>query len=315
MSDNTTPTPYIPHSPGDLVTAEDWNDLQVAMRTDLAANTAADAKTAAELKALIANVDAPKFGGKTPDDWTDDLDKRYIRRDDPGAMGEYRRYFKQLNRQVVPPFSTGNTTVIEPCVIEHKLCRYPLVEVYELLPVFSHVPAAQQPQPDDTIPGSVALSSVKFLIYYASKRDPLAELLFSESSDRFYWGDPLPLLLTQFGLKSALTQKFDDLVNDIFGKLFDPGLENDQFNRENYAVSPYVQNWINKDQTVGDLMKGGQWNDLRIAIRPVMLPTVFTLPTATGANPPHAAQIFHISQNELEIRVPVATDIMALIRT
>jgi hypothetical protein len=307
VSDNTTPAPYIPRNPGDLVTAEDWNDMQVAVRTDLAANATADAKTAEELKAMIENVDAKRFGGKTPDEWTDDLDGRYIRRDDPGAMGEYRRYFKQLNRQVVPPFGGG--TVIEPCVIEHKLCRYPLVEVYELLPVLAHVPQGERPERANELAG------VKFLIYYASKRDPLAELLFTESSDRFYWGDPLTLLLSQFNLKPALTQKFDDLVNDIFGKMFDPGLEQDQFDRDTYAVSPYVQAWIDKDQTVGDLMKGGQWNDLRIAIRPVMLPTVFALPTGNAANNQRVAQVFHISQNELEIRVPSATDIMALIRT
>jgi hypothetical protein len=96
MTQPTQQQPYIQVNPGDLITAEDLNEIQQHIRADLAANGAADAKNVAELKDLIANVDAPKFGGKTPDDWTDDLDKRYIRRDDPQAAGQYRRYFKQL---------------------------------------------------------------------------------------------------------------------------------------------------------------------------------------------------------------------------
>jgi hypothetical protein len=307
-STTTTPAPYIPRNPGDLVTAEDWNDMQVAVRTDLAANAAADASTAAELRELIANVDAPKFGGKTPDEWTDELDQRYIRRDDPGAMGEYRRYFKQLNRQVIDE-RTGQQ-VFEPCVIEHKLCRYPLVEVHELLPVFAHVPPS-----NDNRPGAPAgFENVKFLIYYASKRDPMAELLTTESSDTYHWGDDFKLLLSQFNLKPALTQKLDDLVNDIFGKMFDPGQGQDHFDRDTYSVSEYVQQrMIDRDQTVGDLIKGGQWNDLRVAIRPVQIPALAAFPA--DADSLRAVQVFHISQNEVEIRVPQATDIMVILRT
>jgi len=31
------PKPYVPHNPGDLITAEDWNDMQVDVRKDMAA--------------------------------------------------------------------------------------------------------------------------------------------------------------------------------------------------------------------------------------------------------------------------------------
>lgn len=313
MSDTQPITPYIPHNPGDLITAEDWNDMQIAVRSDLAANAAADDQRAAELRDMIANVDAKRFGGQTPDEWTENLDKRYVRRDDPGAAGQYRRYFKQLNRQVVPP--GGGLPVIEPCVIEHNLCRFPLVDLYELQPLFRR-------RPDNEFPEAAAgMQNVKFLIYYASKRDPVAELLFTESRDRFYYGDDLTLLLQQFQLTPALTQKFDDLVNDLFGKMFDPGDEQDQFNRENYAVSPYVQAWIDRDQTVGDLMKGGQWTDLRLAIRPAMIPALAqpmrrNVDEGGNAEPEITyAQVFHLSQNAVEIRVPAATDLMVILRT
>src|SRR5262245_22548441 len=224
MSPTTASDPYITVKPGDLITAEDWNDVQKQIRHDLAENAEADAKAVEELNGKIANVDAPKFGGKTPDDWTDQMDKRYVKRDDPQAAGQYRRYFKQVDRQVLPPGGSASNAFFEPCVIEHKLCRYPIVEVFELA-------ALSDPEKDNPIAKEeeppFVWDKVKFLVYYASKRDPIAELLRTESTDWFYWGDPLTLLLDQFGVKPAASQKFDDLLNDFWGKMFDPGLEQD----------------------------------------------------------------------------------------
>ena len=306
--------PYIPVKPGDLITAEDLNEIQQHVRADLAANAADDAKNVADLKTMITNVDAPKFGGKTPDDWTDDLDKRYIRRDDPQAAGQYRRYFKQLNRKIA---GDGGTTSIEPAVIKHGLCRYPIAEIYELMPLFSFdtAPDADQQKklglPDNW-------QTVKFLVYYASKRDPVSDLLFSESDDRYYWGDPIQLLLEQFNVHPAMTQSFDDLLNDLWGKMFDPGNEQDEFDRDSYGNSPYTQNWIDKNNsTVGDLTKGGQWDNLRLAIRPRLIATggLTVAPNADLPQSAPAAEVFHLSQNELEIRVPQAAELMVLIRT
>ena len=98
MSHHTAYQPYIPRDPGDLVTAEDWNEMQQFVKADFADNTAADTKAVGDLKTLIANVDAPKFGGKAPDGWKADLDERYIRRDEPQAPGQYRRHFKQVDK-------------------------------------------------------------------------------------------------------------------------------------------------------------------------------------------------------------------------
>lgn len=315
MTDQTEQQAYITVKPGDLITAEDLNEIQKRMRTDLAANAAADDKNVADLKTLIANVDAPKFGGKTPDDWTDDLDKRYIRRDDPQAAGQYRRYFKQLNRKVV---GGDGTQSIEPAVIKHHLCRYPLVEVYDLAPLFSI-----SPDPDTDQQKKLGLpdnwKSIKFLVYYASKRDPISDLLFTESDDRYYWGDPIQLLLEQFGVKPAMSQAFDDLLNDLWGKMFDPGNEQDEFDRDSFGNSPYTQNWIDKNNmSVGDLVKGGQWDNLRLAIRPRLLATGGIVLPPNNDNQPQSApsaEVYHLSQNELEIRVPQATDVMVLIRT
>ncbi len=310
MSQPSSYTPYIERNPGDLITAEDWDDLQRFIKADLADNAAADAKNVKDLNDKIASVDAPKFGGKDPDQWTDDLDKRYVKRDDPQAAGQYRRYFKQLDRKIAPPVGTP---YIEPAVIEHKLCRYPIVEVFELAPLFQNNPLGEASEP------TFVWDQVKFLVYYASKRDPIAEILRTESTDWFYWGDPLSFWLDQFGVKPALTQKFDDLLNDFWGKMFDPGLEQDEFKRESFGHTPYVQAWIDKDKSVDDLVKGGQWGDLRVAVRPELISSAVLaslMTDATGVLTGYSdIQVYHLSQNAVEIRVPRPMDLMVLLRT
>jgi hypothetical protein len=308
MTQNANLDPYVKFEPGQLIDAERMVKMQQDIRAELAANAAEDAKNVDELKGLITNVDAPKFGGKTPDDWTDDLDKRYIKRDEPQAGGQYRRYFKQIDREVAGP---ENTRMFEPAVIEHKLCRYPLVEVYELRPLFNESP----PGITDAEP-LFDWQQIKFLMYYASRRDRIAELLRTESSDWFYWGDPVSVWLDQFNVRPKPTQKLDDLLNDFWGNMFNPGLEQDSFKGESYGHTPYLQNWINQDKSVNDLVKGGQWEDLRVAIRP-QLHSPGMMVSRNNDNLPVQAevQVFHTSMNVVEIRVTRAMDLMVLIRT
>jgi hypothetical protein len=292
MTDPNTFEPYVKFEPGGLIAAEDQNALQQRVRAEIAANAEADAKDSQELRGLIANVDAPKFGGKTPEEWNTQNDRRYIRRDEPQAAGQFRRYFKQLDRRL----SAGEGSVIEPAVIEHKLCLFPVAQVYELMPLFTAAPPGEPSEAFDPL-------TVKFLVYYAAKRDPLSQLLRTEASDWFFWGDKFTFWLDQFGLRPARTQKLDDLLNDFWGKMFDPGLEQDEFTRESFGHTPYVQKWIDDDKSVDDLIKGGQWDDLRVATRPRLLST------------DQDVQVFHISQNAIEIQVPQAKDLMVLLRT
>ncbi len=314
MSHHTGYEPYIPHNPGDLISAEDWNEVQQFIKADLADNTAADVQRFEELNDKLEEVDAAKFGGQSPEEWTEELDQRYIKRTDPQAAGEYRRYFKQVDREFVNP-DTGDR-YFEPAVIEHGLCRYPIVEVYQLAQLFTVDPTSE-------LGAGVApvfdWQDVRFLLYYASRRDPVAELLRTESSDWFYWGDSFTFWLEQFGLTPAMSQSFDDLLNDFWGHMFDPGLEQDQFKRESYSHSNYIQEWIEDDKSVEDLVRGGQWDDLYVAVRPLLLSsgvvTSVSTTTAWWNNDANPVRVYHLSQNAVEIRVPEAMDLMVLLRT
>ncbi len=316
MADPTTFQPYIPAKPGDAITAEDWNEIQQKVQADLADLTAKEAKDVSDLNSQLKTVDAQKFGGKTPDDWIVDNDKRYIKRDDPQAGGEYHRYFKQITEQLV-----GGE--FESAVVEHKLCRYPIVEVYELMALFdpniANSPPKGAPTPVTDWPFDPV--KTKFLVFYASNRDPFADLLRTESGERFYWGDPLVTFLDQFGIKPTASQKLDDVLNDFWGGMFNTGEENDDFTREAYGHTPYIQKWIDGDKSVDDLVKGGQWQDLRVAIRPRLMS-----PGAPGWNfvvngvpvgPVEPdIQVYHLNQNWLEIQAKThPLDLMVLLRT
>ncbi|MGD2076748.1 MAG: hypothetical protein PVH18_00045 [Chloroflexota bacterium] len=305
MSHHSGYDPYIERNAGDLITSEDWNEVQQFVKADIAANAAADEENMASIQEQLGNVDAARFGGQTPEERTEDNDKRYVKRSDATAVGEYRRYFKQLDKEIV----VGNERIIEPSVIEHNLCRYPLVQVYELAQLFDRAPEGEHP---------FVWNEVKFLVYYASKRDPVAELLQTESSDWYYWGDRLPFILDQFDVQPARSQAFDDLLNDLWGAMFNPGLEQDQFKRDSYGHTSYVDKWIQDDKTVGELLDEGRYEDLRVAIRPQQLSAgMIPSKTENGINwwNDDELDVFHLSENTIEIRVHRAIDLMVLLRT
>jgi hypothetical protein len=296
--------PYVEFKPGDLITAEAHNEMQQAIKAEIEANAKNDQKNFAELQEGLKNVDAKTFGGKTPDSWKDDLDKRYIKRDEPQNVGRYKRYFRQVDQNTTNP-----PTVWEPVVIEHKLCRFPIVEVCELSALFTTQPTGRGlGNPADW---PFDWEKAKFLVFYSSSRDPIAEILSTEAGERIYWGDTLVFILDQLGIKPTPTQKLDDVFNDMWGKLFKTDDEDTEFHSSAYGHTPYVHKWIDPgDKSVDDLIKGGQWEDLRVAIRPMLLPT------GTDGN---SLRVAHISQNAVEVRIAdgpnTGTDLMILLRS
>lgn len=279
----TTITPYEEFHAGDLIEAERMNTMQVKIKQDIAGQVKAVQDALDEH--LEAPVDAATFAGKTPDEWKSDLDQRYVLRSEiPSNWGEYRRYFKQLDR------SLQGDGIYGPAIIEHDLQRFPLVTVFELegLQAGDNVQRRSEP---------------KFLVYYAGHRDPAAENLITQGLDVVHWGDLLDTILDQFGLEITPEQIFDDVLNDLWGHMFDPGLQQDHFRRDAYGHSGYIeQQVLANNRTVKELKQMGIWDDLHMAIRPRMIPTgiPYVGPGQEGAG--KRVDIYHLSQNALEIR-------------
>jgi hypothetical protein len=287
---------YIKRNPGDLITSEDWNKVQGLIKKDIVDQVGRIETDLNEFKEKP--VDAEKFGGNTPDEWTKKFDDRYVQHAELEAgWGEYRRYFKQIDRKLVDKS-------FEPAIIKHNLHRYPVVNIFEL--DYLKNSSGTTVKDNDG-------NSVKFLVYYAGHRDPVAENLMTLGEDDVHWGDSFNLILEQFDISPNPEQYFDDVLNDLWGHMFDPGLSQDHFKRESYGHSKYIQTEIlDKDRTVEQLTgKHGLWDDLRMAIRPRMIPAVLLSDVTESTQ----VQVYHLSQDILEIRVPSAMDLMILLRT
>ena len=99
---------------------QEWNDISNPSHIYAGQALVINPPAGGTPEVPVANVDAVKFGGKTPDEWTDVYDERYVRRSDPQASGSERRYFKQVDKVL----ADGS---LEPVVIEHRMVHYPLV--------------------------------------------------------------------------------------------------------------------------------------------------------------------------------------------
>ncbi len=115
---------WVPVNPGDLLTADAWNEMQKLAKAEIQETGTALEEKIEEVEGKLDEVDAAKFGGKSPDEWSEQFAPKVH---DHEGQAVYRRYIKQF------------TTELNKVFLEHKLGRFPLVDVYELLPLTSKV--------------------------------------------------------------------------------------------------------------------------------------------------------------------------------
>jgi len=75
---------------------------------------------------------------------------------------------------------------------------------------------------------------------------------------------------------------------------------------------------MDDDKSVEDLIKGGQYSDLRLAIRPALLSPGFQPAPEQSTDthgPPNDVQVFHLSLNAVEIQVRAKMDLMVILRS
>jgi len=307
------PDPYINYQPGDLITAESTDEMQVLIKEDIAKNVGA---IETEFHDFMGKpVDAAKFGGKIPTEWTAYYDERYVAKAElKDGLGLYRRYFKTLDRVL----ANGR---LESAIIEHNLGRFPVVEVSELLPLN----ISENPLTNDDVAEGTNADQYRFLVYYATATDRASDKLRSRGNDKVFWGDPLALMMEQFKKTAKDTQRVSDVLNDLWGAMFDPGDDQDRFDSDKYGFSRYIdENVIHDRLTFAQANDTGIWDDLRMAIRPRLLSTGIEIPGLPlavphgdneGVSPAIRVEIFHLSQNAIEIQVSRAADLMVVVRS
>ncbi len=236
-------TPYIPRNPGDLITAEDWNDLQCKVREDIQETaTATEEKIKEEGVSHADNAD--KFDGKSPKDWTDDLDERYAAKvHDHEGMAGYRRYIKRF---------TGE---LDKVLIHHNLGRFPLVDVYRLERVVGEK-ASEEIRAE--------FGHCKLLFYYGHADAEDFGLSHQVYREKIRLGLPFGALLDELGVEYEDDDTIEDVLNDMWDAFMkDPNDEID------HCQSPWVAECCGKRRTVADLKKADQWSDLYVAILPL----------------------------------------------
>lgn len=237
-------TPYLERSPGDLITAEDWNDVQRRVRKDIGDTTR---KAVEQITRVQAAGDADKLAGKTLAELTDEIIRRAVQeiRSDSG----YRQLFKILR-------------VGEDNIVKHDLHLNPLVDLYQL-DYFQVVCCEDK----DTYPAWTT-----FYLHHESedrvryaKDDQRGSL--SVQPDR---GPEFKLklseLLSRYKVEYDDDSSLSDVENDFWQALFsDP---NDRFGDDQYCHSPWFDKCCREEKTVGEARRNGDWDDLLIQFRP-----------------------------------------------
>ena len=278
MSD--APTPYVPAKPGDLITAENWNGMQVDVQQDIAKQLAAGI---AGLKNIDHATDADKIGGMTVADLT-----KYI----------LDRAFAQLPKRTGYMQILCNlefTTAGVDKLIQHGLKAYPLVDLYEL--EYFLVVCAK-----DDAPADAQAEWVLFYLYHADERrlripnQTGAVDIETDPKFRILWKNLLDQFQEQKLLDYTDDTTLDDLEVDFWRALF-KSPPNDEFDPDTYCHSPWFEKCCGEKRTVGDLKRHGDFDDIYLKMMPRKKTDVSL--KIGGSTPPEPANV-QVSQLDLD---------------
>ncbi|HEU4883398.1 MAG TPA: hypothetical protein VFT45_14150 [Longimicrobium sp.] len=242
--------PYEPTSPGDLITAELFNRVQVSTREDIAkqVKAAVDAHQYVE-RARNADALEQKSKAQIVAEIVEQL-KGML----PGLTG-YKVVYKRLQPD-------------EPAIIDHNLGSYPVVDVCEL-ERFPVVASAD---------GKPWYDRVHWFLYHRTEMKirrpedfpdedpPVPPLITIEESRGPVFRQRFEDVLLQYGVKADGQTALGDVVNEFWKKLFS-GL-NDPFDETSYANSPWFDRCCGDRRTVESLKRGGEWDDLYLKVVP-----------------------------------------------
>lgn len=252
-----TVTPYLERKPRDLITAEDWNEMQVLIRKDI------DAQLRAAIEAIQQvpkSADSSKLGGKTPEELAQQIIDSALQ-----GLNErtgYMRVFKQL--QPTPPAPSGQKEDLKISYIEHELKDYPVVDVYQLLP-FEVICS------EDDVKEK---HEVLFYLYHSSEKkirtkvadDTIQEAEIEPSGD-FVFKIPFSKMLELYKVEYDDDSSLGDLETDFWEAFY--SAPDDEFEDDQDCHSPWFDRCCGERRSVGELKKRGDWDDMWFQMRPV----------------------------------------------
>ncbi len=239
--------PYVPANPGDLITAEMWNQMQVKIKADIVTTVE---KEIEEITEVDHAGDAAKLDGKTPRELADEIVERALR--ELSEKSGYRRIHTVLKAD-------------EPRVIEHELGLAPLVDIYRL----QYFPVVYR-EDDQTY-----LSWATFYLRHSSESrirfsppapgKAVSVELESSSGPAFKlkFSDLLERYRVEFDDDSSL----DDLETEFWQSFL--ASPNEGFDDNQYGHSPWFERCCKEKTTVKQLKRAGDWDELFLQMMPV----------------------------------------------
>jgi hypothetical protein len=292
----TETTPYIPHNPGDLITAEAWNEMQKKIKEDIAKQI----QEAIQKVDNVPNADnAHKLENQTPGELTNDILEKA--RQELQKSSGYKMLFKRL-------VWDADKSKGEEKVIKHDLAALPLVDVYQL-DYFKVVCSADEDK---------HLAWTNFYLYHTSEKKirftpsgGTANTIEIEPKDSHPYRIPFSEMLSLYNVEYTDTTSLDDLTNEFWKALFaDP---NDEFDESQFCHSPWFDKCCCDQRTVADLKSRGDWDDLWFQMRPSKSVIYIFTETApdeeklrartTIADQPNFTQVVHFDFKTLGIKL------------
>jgi hypothetical protein len=238
--------PYIQRVPGDMVTAEDWNGVQLKVQEDIAAQVK---KAIGEITNVPNAGDAAKLGGKTPEEWQKETIAKALA-EIPGRTG-YQMLFKRLKADD------------DYKVINHGLKACPLVDIYQLDYFKAVCPKGH---------GEKCKAWVNFYLYHSDegtisvKTNNAAEEIEIESTTSQPFKINFVDMLERYRVEYDNKKSLEDLETEFWRALFrDP---NDKFEAKQYCHSPWYEKCCGEKRTVGELKEEGSWNEMWVKMVP-----------------------------------------------
>lgn len=235
---------FVPAQPGDLITSEKWNDLQKLTKKHISE----------QIEGLRQNgVDnaknAEKLEQKSLNQITADLEDKFSKEfatinHDHEKSANYRRIFIRAEWN-------------KWSVVTHNLGRYPMAEVYSLVPL-----------PGGLKPFCVCHSTEFNLLFTEIKKIwPFTALLNGlEGSFIPAWGASFETILNEYSFPKNVDHAFGDYITEFFSSPEYIRKDIIGVTPMEYFCSPWVMNQINKP--VKEVQSLGLWDEVSLLFVP-----------------------------------------------
>lgn len=255
--------PYINRNPGDLLSAGDWNQMQLDIKADILANKDAAKEEIREEGVNMAG-NSEKFDNKTSTEWVAQLNERYAQKvHDHEEIAGYRRYIKRFTEED------------DVALLDHELGRYPLVDVYQLLEVvgLTHDRKILQECPE--------LETCKLFVYYGHREAERYGLMGNIHRRKIKIGVPLEQFLTEL----VVQYEDDDTLGDVLNDMLDAFME-DPNDEITHCRSAWIEESVKDRRKVQKLKEADEWADIKVALAPQQIRgdiAAYSLQVETGA--------------------------------